>query len=101
LLSTLPAEDVGFGKGGKITIWRIENFAKAPFDEDLYGQFWGGDSYVVLYAYMNGDQEEFAIYFWLGDTSSQDERGAAAIMAQELDDSMGGSPVQVRGAGKE
>ena len=42
--------------GGKITIWRIENFEKVAFDEDLYGQFWGGDSYVVLYAYMNGDQ---------------------------------------------
>eukprot|EP00603_Paraphysomonas_imperforata_P002999 CAMPEP_0114417660 /NCGR_PEP_ID=MMETSP0103-20121206/3082_1 /TAXON_ID=37642 ORGANISM="Paraphysomonas imperforata, Strain PA2" /NCGR_SAMPLE_ID=MMETSP0103 /ASSEMBLY_ACC=CAM_ASM_000201 /LENGTH=797 /DNA_ID=CAMNT_0001585967 /DNA_START=115 /DNA_END=2508 /DNA_ORIENTATION=+ len=96
LLSTTPVEDVGFNKGGKLTIWRIEDFDKAPYDEDLYGQFWGGDSYVVLYAYMNGDQEEFAIYFWLGDTSSQDERGAAAIKAQELDDSMGGSPVQVR-----
>lgn len=96
LLSTTPADDVGFNKGGKITIWRIENFDKAPFDEDLYGQFWGGDSYVVLYSYMNGDQEEHAIYFWLGDTSSQDERGAAAIKAQELDDSMGGSPVQIR-----
>lgn len=97
LLSTPPAEEVGFGKGGKVTIWRIEDFQKAPFDEDLYGQFWGGDSYVVLYAYKNSvGQEEYAIYFWLGDTSSQDERGAAAIMAQELDDSMGGSPVQVR-----
>jgi hypothetical protein len=96
LLSTTPVEDVGFNKGGKLTIWRIEDFDKTPYDEDLYGQFWGGDSYVVLYAYMNGDQEEYAIYFWLGDTSSQDERGAAAIKAQELDDSMGGSPVQVR-----
>ena len=75
LLSTTPAEDVGFATGGKLTIWRIENFEKVAFDEDLYGQFWGGDSYVILYSYMNGDQEEHAIYFWLGDTSSQDERG--------------------------
>lgn len=97
LLSTTPVEDSGFNKGGKLTIWRIENFEKAEYDKDLYGQFWGGDSYVILYAYKTDqDQEAFAIYFWLGDTSSQDERGAAAIMAQELDDSMGGSPVQVR-----
>jgi hypothetical protein len=75
LLSTTPVEDVGFNTGGKLTIWRIEDFEKVPFDETLYGQFWGGDSYIVLYAYMNGDNEEFAIYFWLGDTSSQDERG--------------------------
>lgn len=59
-----------------MTIWRIEDFEKVAFDEDLYGQFWGGDSYIVLYTYRNAqDQEEHAIYFWLGDTSSQDERG--------------------------
>jgi hypothetical protein len=77
LLSTTPVEDVGFNTGGKLKIWRIENFQKEPFDEDLYGQFWGGDSYVILYSYMNGDQEEHAIYFWLGDTSTQDERGTS------------------------
>ena len=84
LLSTTPAEDVGFNKGGKITIWRIENFDKAPFDEDLYGQFWGGDSYIVLYSYKNHDQDEHAIYFWLGDTSSQDERGTLITLVVHL-----------------
>lgn len=74
----------------------MENFEKVPFDEELYGQFWGGDSYVILYTYQRSDQEAYVVYFWLGDTSSQDERGSAAILAQQLDDQMGGAPVQVR-----
>ena len=33
---------------------------------------------------------------WLGQDSSADEKGAAALLTTELDDSMGGKPVQVR-----
>ena len=40
-----------------------------------YGQFYGGDSYVVLYTYMKGNKQEHIIYFWLGHTSSKDEIG--------------------------
>jgi hypothetical protein len=40
-----------------------------------YGQFYGGDSYVVLYTYMKGNKQEQIIYFWLGHTSSKDEIG--------------------------
>lgn len=36
------------------------------------------------------------IYFWEGRDSPMDERAAAAILAKEMDDSLGGAPIQVR-----
>ncbi|XP_022109337.1 advillin-like isoform X1 [Acanthaster planci] len=81
---------------GTIKIWRIEDFEKVELDPSLYGQFFGGDSYVILYTYKVRGREQYIIYFWQGQESSQDEKGASAIHAQELDDSMGGAPVQVR-----
>lgn len=40
-----------------------------------YGQFYGGDSYVVLYTYKKGTKDQHMIYFWLGHSSSKDEIG--------------------------
>lgn len=61
-----------------------------------YGQFHGGDSYVLQYTYIRNRREEDIIYFWLGNKSSQDEKGAAALLAKEKDDSLGGRATQVR-----
>ena len=36
------------------------------------------------------------IYFWQGKDSTKDEIGASALLAKDLDDEMGGAPVQVR-----
>ena len=44
-----------------------------------YGQFRGGDSYVVQYTYKKNKIDNYIIYFWLGNESSADEKGTAAL----------------------
>ena len=51
---------------GQIEVWRIENFDMVPVDPEMYGQFYGGDSYVVLYTYNVGRKQSYIIYFWQG-----------------------------------
>jgi hypothetical protein len=81
---------------GKLEIWRIENFEMAPWPKERYGEFYSGDSFVMLYTYLVNDKENYIIYFWQGLDSSQDEKGASALWAKNLDDKYGGAPVQVR-----
>lgn len=80
-----------------VTIWRIENMEKVELPKALYGQFYGGDSYVILHSITppSGKRTD-VIYFWQGRSSSTDEKASAALHAKKLDDDMGGSPVQVR-----
>jgi advillin len=82
---------------GKVECWRIEDFKKVPVDEKKIGNFFSGDSYIVLYTYTpNGkSREEYMIYFWQGKSSTADEKGASALLATKMDDDLGGRPVQV------
>lgn len=52
-------------------IWRIEDFEPEPVPSEMYGQFYGGDSYIVLYTYLVNGKENYIIYFWLGQESTQ------------------------------
>ena len=82
---------------GNITIWRIENFQKVAVAKEQYGQFYSGDAYIILYEYKDKrNTDRSIIYFWLGNNSSTDEKGSAALLTKELDDEMGGRPLQVR-----
>lgn len=97
LLARKAAEDAPIDDGsGKLQVWVIKNAAKAPVNESDYGEFFGGDSYILLYSYKKGRSDEYIIYFWLGNDSTADEKGYAALLTKELDDSYGGKPVQVR-----
>ncbi|XP_067868449.1 gelsolin-like [Heterodontus francisci] len=81
---------------GEKTIWRIEGSDKVLVDPSTHGQFYGGDCYIILYAYTFSGRPGQIIYYWLGGDSSQDEMGAAAILTAQLDEEVGGGPVQVR-----
>lgn len=55
---------------GTVQIWRIEDMELSPLDKGLYGQFFGGDSYVILYTYLVNGKENYIIYFWQGQVSN-------------------------------
>lgn len=89
----------GAGRVEGIEIWRIENFGVKRIDRALYGKFFGGDSYIVLNSYRKSNDSkklDYNVHFWLGEFSTQDEKGTAAFKTVELDDLLGDLPVQYR-----
>lgn len=78
-------------------VWRIEQFkVKKNIDEEN-GIFYNDDSYIVLNGYLNKDEKlVWDVHFWLGKTTSQDEAGTAAYKTVEVDDFLGGDPIQHR-----
>jgi len=86
------------GKKTGLQIWRIEKFQVKSWPQDQYGSFYSGDSYIVLNTYIPPGKNNLAwdVHFWLGKFTSQDEAGTAAYKTVELDDLLGGAPVQHR-----
>ncbi|XP_076459469.1 advillin-like isoform X2 [Babylonia areolata] len=81
---------------GKVEVWRVEDFDLKLMDQSRYGEFFGGDCYVIQYTYQVQGRENYIIYYWLGGKSTSDEKGTAALKAVEMDDKLGGAAVQVR-----
>ena len=87
----------GAGDAAGTLIWRVEHMAPVPVDRGAYGKFHTGDSYLVLRTVpTTSGGFEYDLYFWLGAETSVDEQGAAALLAVQLDDKLGGAPVQHR-----
>jgi len=83
---------------GTIQAWRIENFEKVKIDDIQVGQFYDGDSYIILYTYKipPSTTDQHISYFWQGRYSTTDEKGTSAILTRELDEEMESKPVHVR-----
>jgi len=81
-----------------LQIWRIEKFHVKAVPKDTYGTFYSGDSYIVLNTYKkpNANALLWDVHFWLGTHTTQDEAGTAAYKTVELDDKLGGAPIQHR-----
>jgi len=84
------------GKVPGIQVWRVEKFQIKEWPKDKYGHFFDGDSYIVLHTYKKTDKLLYNVHFWLGLYTTQDEAGTAAYKTVELDDFLGGVPVQYR-----
>ena len=87
----------GAGDGPGVLIWRVESMCPVPVDKSTYGKFHTGDAYIVLKTVTTKSGGfEYDLFFWLGEKCSVDEQGAAAILSRDLDDKLGGAPVQHR-----
>jgi len=89
----------GAGKELGLQIWRVEQFKIKHVAKETYGSFYSGDSYILLHTYKpKPDSPALAwdVHFWLGKYTTQDEAGTSAYKTVELDDYLGGAPVQYR-----
>ncbi|XP_032360262.1 villin-1 isoform X2 [Etheostoma spectabile] len=81
---------------GDVKVWRIENLELAEVNPNTYGQFYGGDCYLVLYTYQRSNQKQYILYMWQGRHATKDEITACAYQAVNIDNKYNGAPVQVR-----
>jgi gelsolin len=79
-----------------VNVWRVEKFKIVAWPKERYGQFYSGDSYIVLHTYKKDDKVLYNVHFWLGEHTTLDEAGTAAYKTVELDDYLSGLPVQYR-----
>lgn len=89
----------GAGKEVGIRIWRVEQFKIVDWPVEEYGNFYSGDSYIILRTYKpkpNSELLAWDLHFWIGKFSSQDEYGTAAYKTVELDTYLDDGPVQHR-----
>jgi len=87
----------GIGKKEGIKVWRIEKFEVKPWPKEQYGQFFRGDTYIVLHSYGSDPSNlQHDLHIWIGSESTQDEYGTAAYKMVEADEYLGGSAVQHR-----
>ena len=84
--------------GGKeeLRVWRIEAFRVVPWPRKRYGEFYEGDSYVILRTFKPESQAKSSLLtftFWIGKYSTADEYGTAAYKSVELDHKLGDAAV--------
>ncbi|KAE8626724.1 hypothetical protein XENTR_v10006726 [Xenopus tropicalis] len=83
-------------KSPGLIIWRIEKMDLVLVPKKAEGNFYEGDCYLLLHTKKSGSSLFYDIHYWIGKESSKDEQSSVAIYTVQLDDYLGGSPVQHR-----
>ncbi|KAE9023440.1 Villin-1 [Phytophthora rubi] len=86
----------GAGKTAGLQAWRIEDLQPVAVPAAELHKLHSGDSYIFLHTSEASTGLTWHIHFWLGKETSADESGVAAYKTVELDDALGGVPVQHR-----
>jgi gelsolin len=86
------------GSTAGLEIWRIEDMEVISWPKSKYGNFFSGDSYIVLNTKVDKDtgKKSYDVHSWQGLETSIDERTVSAYKMVELDDILGDVPVQHR-----
>jgi hypothetical protein len=85
----------GAGSAPGVEVWRIEKMAPVK-QTNADGKLFSGDSYIVLHTWEQKGSINMNVHFWIGNESTRDEAGAAALMTVELDQFLGDLPTQFR-----
>lgn len=81
-----------------IKIWRVYDFNKQDYPEELYGQFFSEDTFVVLFSWteLQKPVKQHIVFFWQGQDASTNMKGTSALLSVKVDDSLDGQATQVR-----
>lgn len=83
----------GAGKKPGIEVWRVEKFEIeriTALDSGNLSLF-AGDAYLILQSVEDEDGNmDYNLHYWIGSEATQDEMGAIAYFAVNLDDLLGG-----------
>ncbi|KAJ3192052.1 Coronin-2B [Irineochytrium annulatum] len=100
LLTPLVVEHpaIDNGKGGRSQFFLVKDFAKEPVRQPVSGQFFRGESYIILYTFRppGSGIDRSVSYFWQGSQSKITEKGTSAMMTVELCKETSGEVTQTR-----
>ena len=68
-----------------LEIFRIEKLKPKSVPTELYGEFYQGDSYVIL---KKTDNDDYDIHYWHGKDASMDEETWAAALSVQISDTL-------------
>eukprot|EP00727_Mastigamoeba_balamuthi_P004659 m51a1_g14191 hypothetical protein (2124) ;mRNA; f:87444-106949 len=70
--------------GEILELQRVKDDYKVAVAKQEWGQFYEGESYVLLYKYLQGNLDKYITYFWQGRTSKILDKGKAAALTVDV-----------------